>query len=92
VQNADLIISVGCRLASALVGHDPRNFGRERQKDSYDIDERELEKPGIKIDLKIKSDAGKALITGIFKLAEKTELPQYNSWVKQCIIGKRRIR
>ncbi len=83
VQNADLIISVGCRLASALVGHDPRNFGRNAKKIVIDIDEEELEKPGIKIDLKIKSDAGKAL-KGIFKLAEKTELPQYNSWVKQC--------
>ena len=32
IQNADLIISVGCRLASALVGHDPKNFGIHAKK------------------------------------------------------------
>ncbi|MFZ2385721.1 MAG: thiamine pyrophosphate-binding protein [Candidatus Omnitrophota bacterium] len=83
VQNADLIICIGCRLASALVGHDPKNFGKNAKKIVIDIDQEELEKPGVKIDLKIKSDAMKAL-KGILKLSEKAELPQYNSWVKQC--------
>ncbi len=38
IQNSDLIISIGCRLASALVGHDPKNFGKHAKKAVIDID------------------------------------------------------
>lgn len=83
IQNSDLIISIGCRLASALVGHDPKNFGKNAKKIVIDIDEEELKKPGIKIDLKIKDDAKKALAQ-ILKQTDKIKLPRFSSWVSQC--------
>jgi len=83
VQNADLIISVGCRLASALVGHDPANFGKHAKKIVIDIDEEELKKPGVKIDLKIKADA-RLFLLQVLKLTEKAKLPKFTPWINQC--------
>jgi acetolactate synthase-1/2/3 large subunit len=88
VQNSDLIISIGCRLASALVGHDPKNFGKNAKKIVIDIDEEELKKPGVKIDLKIKADAKKAL-EQILKSTAKTKLTKFSSWIDQCNHWKR---
>lgn len=83
IQNSDLIISIGCRLASALVGHDPKNFGKNAKKVVIDIDEEELKKPGVKIDLKIKADAKNALLQ-ILKLTDKERFPKFTSWICQC--------
>ena len=83
IQNSDLIISIGCRLASALVGHDPKNFGKNAKKIVIDIDEEELIKPGVKIDLKIKDDAKRVLVQ-ILKLTDKIKLPKFTSWINQC--------
>jgi acetolactate synthase I/II/III large subunit len=83
IQNTDLIIAIGCRLASALVGHDPKNFGKNAKKIVIDIDEEELMKPGVKIDLKIRADA-KKLLAQILKSTEKIKLPKFSSWINQC--------
>jgi acetolactate synthase-1/2/3 large subunit len=83
IQNSDLIIAIGCRLASALVGHDPKNFGKNSKKVVIDIDEEELKKPGVKIDLKIKDDA-RVVLAQILKSINKVKLPEFNSWVNQC--------
>ncbi len=88
VQNSDLIISIGCRLASALVGHDSKKFGKHAQKIVVDIDEEELKKPGVKIDLKINNDAKKVLAE-ILKASEKIKIPKFTAWIGQCNYWKK---
>jgi len=88
VQNSDLIISIGCRLASALVGHDSKNFGKHAKKVVVDIDEEELKKPGIRIDLKINNDA-KRVLAEILKASDKIKLPKFNGWINQCNYWKK---
>lgn len=88
IQNSDLIISIGCRLASALVGHDSKNFGKHAKKVVVDIDEEELKKPGIKIDLKINNDAKRALVE-ILKASDKIKFPKFNDWINQCNYWKK---
>ncbi len=88
IQNSDLIISVGCRLASALVGHDPKNFGLHAKKVVIDIDEEELGKPGVRIDIKINNDAKRAL-SEISKAVDKINLPKFSAWIKQCNYWKK---
>ncbi len=88
IQNSDLIISVGCRLASALVGHDPKNFGQHAKKVVVDIDEEELKKPGVKIDLKINNDAKRFLVEFLKAIAE-IKIPEFNTWIKQCNYWKK---
>jgi acetolactate synthase-1/2/3 large subunit len=90
IQNSDLIISVGCRLASALVGHNPADFGRNAKKIVVDIDTEELNKPGVKIDLKIKSDAGDFITALSSQLASVKDLPDTSAWVAKCNDWKKR--
>lgn len=57
VQNSDLLISVGARLAIGLVGHDYEDFARHSKKVLVDIDPTELNKPSVRADLAIHADA-----------------------------------
>lgn len=83
VQNADLIISVGCRLATALIGHDTNDFGRNAKKIVVDIDKEELQKPDLDIVLKINNDA-KAFFVKLLKQLNGDIKPDFSDWVKQC--------
>ncbi len=83
IQNADLIIAAGCRLASALVGHDPKNFGKYAKKIVVDIDPEELAKPGIEIDLKIQAQV-KSFFTELLKQGELAVLGDHAEWIRQC--------
>lgn len=83
IQNADLIISVGCRLASSLVGHNPKDFGRNAKKIVIDIDENELNKPGVNIDLKIKDDC-KNFFIKLNENVEKLQECNFSNWIERC--------
>lgn len=83
IQNADLIISLGCRLASSLVGHSPEQFGKHAYKIVVDIDQEELDKPGVLIDEKVRLDC-KDVIDELNKRLSSDTLPDYREWVKQC--------
>lgn len=87
IQNADLIISLGCRLASSLVGHSPEQFGKHAYKIVVDIDQAELDKPGVLIDEKFKLDC-KAVIDELNKRLNDEKIPMYTDWVKQCNLWK----
>jgi acetolactate synthase-1/2/3 large subunit len=83
IQNADIMIVVGCRLASALVGHDPKNFGKNASKVYVDIDREELDKPGINIDLKINTDA-KDFLMEMLKQLPTFKKPDFSAWINKC--------
>jgi acetolactate synthase-1/2/3 large subunit len=84
VQHADLIISIGSRMATAMVGHNPADFGREAKIVSVDIDREELDKPGVVINLKINSDAKKFLEEFLRQINTIKTLPSFNKWVQKC--------
>jgi acetolactate synthase-1/2/3 large subunit len=88
IQNADLIISLGCRLASSLVGHSPEQFGKHAYKIVVDIDSEELNKPGVHIDEKLRLNC-KEVIDELNKRLENEQLPEYTEWVKQCNYWKK---
>lgn len=56
VANCDLLIILGCRLASSLVGYDKINFSKYSKKIMVDFDKNEFQKEDIKIDIKINDD------------------------------------
>ncbi len=91
IQNSELIISVGCRLASALIGHDAKDFGRYAKKVVVDIDAEELEKPGIEITVKINDDA-KRFFTEMLRQIDLNQfnMPDFNGWLKKCNEWKKR--
>jgi acetolactate synthase-1/2/3 large subunit len=83
IQNADIIISVGCRMASSLVGHAPQQFGKHAYKIVVDIDQKELDKPGVMIDYKVKLDCLEYLTCMSSELGEY-QFPSWDGWVSQC--------
>lgn len=83
IQNADLIISVGCRLASSLVGHNPKQFGENAYMICVDIDPEELNKPNCNIDDRVLGDS-KAFFEYILRYMKRYELPDYSKWIRQC--------
>ncbi|MDO5563717.1 MAG: thiamine pyrophosphate-binding protein [Eubacteriales bacterium] len=53
VQNADIIISIGSRLSIRQVGYEPKKWAPKAFKIVNDIDEAELQKKTLKIDIPI---------------------------------------
>lgn len=83
IQNSDLIIVLGSRLATALVGHNPKDFGRNAKKIVVDIDEEELNKPGVDIYLKINSDI-KIFLNELLDQIKSIKLPDFKNWINKC--------
>lgn len=56
IQNADLLIVVGCRLNIRMIGFNFGEFAKNAYKMAIDIDEAELHKPTIYVDYPIHAD------------------------------------
>ena len=81
VQNADLILIMGARMDTGIVGYDPDTWGRNANIVDVDIDKEELKKPGIRIDIKINADISIFLPALNNKIKNK-KFPDYSGWVK----------
>lgn len=57
VQNSDLLLIVGSRMSIPQIGYNYKLFARAAKKIMVDIDEAELKKPSLEIDLPIQADA-----------------------------------
>lgn len=66
LQNADLVLSLGCRMAQGVVGYRSDWFAREAKKIYIDNDLNELLKTNLTYDLKICMD-----LTYVFEVFEK---------------------
>ena len=85
VQNADLILSVGARLDTRQAGSPHSTFARGAKKIVVDIDVYELEKfknLGMKIDLKVRSDA-KEFFQRLNKKIVEIKFPDISTWQKK---------
>jgi len=87
VQNADLIITVGTRMAIPQIGYDYKEFGRDAKKVVVDIDRTELDKfannPSF---LLIESNASNFLK----EMIKNIDIPgtDISKWVMACNIWK----
>lgn len=82
VQNADLMIVFGCRMAFAHIGFNYKAFSPNSKKITIDIDENEQKKPTMKRDIPIISDV-KDIIDGLLEV-EIGDLPDYMDWRNYC--------
>lgn len=89
IQNADLIISIGCRHCISLIGYNYKEFGKNAKKVAVDIELAELKKPTLNLDLAINCDA-KLFFDYLFEAIEKTELKTHEKWVKKCVEWRNR--
>ena len=79
VQNADVILSLGCRLSLSQIGFNYEAFAPQAYKIVVDIDGDELKKHTLKIDFPIQADLNKLMIA----MNEKVKEPWHEetSWM-----------
>lgn len=82
IQNADLLISLGCRLNIRMIGYTHYDFANKAFKAIVDIDARELMKPTIKADLPIHADLSDFLDRMLD--ADFTPVPEHEKWAIFC--------
>lgn len=80
IQNADLLISLGCRLNIRMIGYTHYDFANKAFKAIVDIDPRELMKPTIHADLPIHADLSDFLDRMLE--ADFTPVPEHKKWVE----------
>lgn len=81
VQNSDLVLAVGARMNIRSISYNWEYFAREAKKIAVDIDEAELNKHTLDIDVKIHADAA-CFIDAMLKHSKP--LPSYDDWIERC--------
>ena len=89
VQNADLVFACGNRLSIRQVGYNWKTWAREAYVIVNDVDEAELKKPTLHVDLPVWGDAKELLAKMVSRLeaeqaAGNTPLFKESSWVERC--------
>ena len=83
LQNADLIISMGCRLHTSVTGHEYELFGREAKLLVLDIDSVEHQKKTVKIDTFVNCD-----LKDFFACMPVCETVPNQFWLNRCLEWK----
>ncbi|MBI1910250.1 MAG: thiamine pyrophosphate-binding protein [Deltaproteobacteria bacterium] len=86
IQNCDLLLCVGSRLANSLTGHNYKTFARAAKKVVVDIDQNELTKETVPLDLTICMDAKDFLknFVNLLHKDSKVDIKQYHPWRQRC--------
>lgn len=80
VQNADLLLVLGCRLNIRQISYNYRAFAPNAYKIIVDIDKSELYKPTIKADMPINAD----LKDVVADLCQHDYIPNHTAWLQWC--------
>ncbi len=83
IQNADLIVSFGCRFSFKQIGFNFERFSTKSKKIVIDIDEEELKKPTIHIDFPICGDV-KDIIECLVARDLEVNMDIKEEWLDYC--------
>jgi acetolactate synthase-1/2/3 large subunit len=83
IQNADLVLVIGCRLSIRQVSYNWPSFARHAYKVQVDVDRAELEKPTVRPDLAIHSDCGFFFET-FLKTVHYLDGSRFRDWLAWC--------
>ncbi len=83
MENADLIMSIGCRLNIRQISYNYKNFSKNAYKIIVDIDQAELDKPTLSPDMKVCADA-KDFMEKLAIAAERAPLSVDKAWASWC--------
>jgi acetolactate synthase I/II/III large subunit len=83
VQNADVLLVLGSRLNIRQISYNWGSFARNAEVIMVDIDEAELKKPTLTINIPIHADLAD-FIPRLVKMAKKTPAPCKAGWVSWC--------
>ena len=83
VQNADLIIGMGCRMAYRQIGFNYEEFSQHSRRMIIDVDEAELRKPTLRIDIPIHADL-RIVIDDLLNSDISLRSEILNQWIDYC--------
>lgn len=87
IQEADLIISIGCRLDTSVTAFNEKNFGKNAKKIVIDIDANEIARMDVDMSVSLAADAGdyiNALLQKMENVSDNVFKDTYAPWVKYC--------
>lgn len=87
IQNADLILAVGTRISIRQVGYNWKTWARAAEVIMVDVDENELKKPTLHVELPVWADA-KDFLTKLDRLAQFPVFRE-EEWLSTCRRWKR---
>ncbi len=87
IQNADLILAVGTRISIRQVGYNWKTWARGAEVIMVDIDQGEMKKPTLHVDMPVWADA-KDFLTKLDRAAEE-KVSKSEDWIKICQGWKR---
>ncbi|MCR5617003.1 MAG: thiamine pyrophosphate-binding protein [Clostridiales bacterium] len=80
VQNADVLFVIGCRMNIRMISYNYKEWAKDAYKIVVDIDEAELRKPTVNVDMKVNAD-----LTDVLKSINASSYeanPIHEAWVK----------
>lgn len=87
IQNSDCLIAIGCRLDNVVTAYNPAGFARAAQKIIVDVDQNELDRHTMQVDLKICADALHFIEAWSQRLPQLADI---RPWQKKCLDWKSR--
>jgi acetolactate synthase-1/2/3 large subunit len=91
IQNADLILSLGSRLANPFIGYEHDLFARGAKKIIVDIDSSELKKFQFDVEVALECDVH-TFITDLCAAVRQKPLPEKPNWIKTVTKWKKRYQ
>lgn len=91
VQNADLLLIIGSRMPIRQISYNWENFAKQAYKIQIDIDEIEMRKPTLQIDLPIVADCKSFLVAlNSFLKQNRSVYKPNKAWKDWCLEKKHR--
>lgn len=84
VQNADLLLVLGCRMNIRMISYNYKSFAENAKKIVVDIDENELKKPTIHVDVPVHADVKDVLTSFCEDLQNGENCGYHFEWLKWC--------
>jgi len=90
VQNSDFLLILGCRLNIRLISYNWKNFAPGAFKVMVDVDEAEMKKPTLSIDLPIHANL-RDFLPAMDKLS-RDWVPYHSEWLAWCRVRVNRYK
>lgn len=86
VQNSDLLLVLGCRLNIRQISYNYKEFAKHAYKIVVDIDEAELKKPTVSVDMPVHADVREFLQDMCLALRDEKNCisDSHNEWLAWC--------
>ncbi len=84
VQNSDFYLAIGTRLSLSQTGYNSKDFAKNAFRVMVDIDQTELDKKSLILDLKIHADVRNFLDEFEKQLSDANLKQDHTDWIKYC--------